>query len=198
MSLLSAPLVLGDVRDGEGLVRRALDEYLREKGAYFRPDVYEEAMLSGLERMWRLWIAYNRKSRPMRFTTFAFRGLKKWWIVDFYRTQFTDTRYSELPTFVDLSERDQEEIAEQIGGGMLEVLAAMRAEPTLSPNAHRTLKKIVAPIVLLRRTQDDVAAELGCTKVHLIRYWVDFKAEVKVKHLLEPEYEQRMEELIAA
>jgi hypothetical protein len=141
MSLLSAPVALHDVRNLEKLMRSELDLRLKQKGGFFIDLEYEDALSYFIGRAWELSLEYD-DSRGWSFSKLC-RDRSRWWYTDFLRQRFGDSRYGNNFVTVELDERDQEELAEEVEWA--EVLATINTA-VLSPLARRTLARIAVPL----------------------------------------------------
>lgn len=97
MTLLAGKLTLHDVSDTERLVRRALNDALRESRATLSPADYDDALAELISVAWQLSLSFD----PSRssFSRYAYRVCKLR-LVDWYRRNLPGGRSSIRPELV--------------------------------------------------------------------------------------------------
>jgi hypothetical protein len=94
--VLSQRWSLHDVEDVEGLCGKALDNRLRRWGATLKEDDREDATSYLLARAWALYLKFDpwhEATHKRSFSTFLYRRLYRFEVVNWYRIRFTDRRY---------------------------------------------------------------------------------------------------------
>jgi hypothetical protein len=176
MSLLSAPLVLHDVRNLEKLMRSELDLRLKQNGGFLLELDYEDALSYFIGRGWELSLVYDI-SRGWSFSKLC-RDRSRYWYADFLRQRFGDSRYGNNFVTVELDERDQEELAEEVEWA--EVLATINTA-VLSPFARRTLKVVAWPLYVDLKPLNVIAIEQGRDQKELKAWLEQLGQEIEIK-----------------
>lgn len=195
--MLAGSLALGDVRDVEGLARRALDDALRSRGAHLKPHLYEDALQELLATAWQLWQRFD-PARGLSFSTYAYRLLRLR-VVDWYRSEFGDSRYGERPTVLSLdapiargsgADQTSEHRLEEIVGDRdaddeappidLDVLREIDGKGELSEEGSRILREVALPLAL-GLNKDEVGDRLGRSRRHVNRCLDELRAELRAR-----------------
>lgn len=191
--MLGGTLALGDVGDVEGLARRALDDFLRARGAHLRPHLYEDALQELLTTAWQLWQRFD-PARGLSFSTYCYRLLKLR-VVDWYRHEFGDTRYGERPQVLSLDARPRRGASsDDLAGGRqrdslmeeltddgdapidVDVLRELEGTGALSSDGSRILREIALPLAL-GLSKDEVATRLGRSRRYVNRCLDELQVE---------------------
>jgi hypothetical protein len=96
VSLLGRPWQLHDVEDVEALCGRGLDNRLRRWGAVLNEQDNEDALSYLLARAWLLYLKFDpwyEATRKRSFSTFLYRRIYNYEVVNWYRLRFGDRRY---------------------------------------------------------------------------------------------------------
>jgi hypothetical protein len=92
MSLLGRPWALHDVEDVERLVRTALDDGLRARGAHLRVHQYDDALAFLLGAAWEISERWEPGRGGVAFATFLYRTIRlrlvDWWRAEFGRSKW--------------------------------------------------------------------------------------------------------------
>lgn len=192
--MLAGSLALGDVRDVEGLARRALDDALHSRGAHLKPHLYEDALQELLTTTWQLWQRFD-PARGLSFSTYAYRLLKLR-VVDWYRSEFGDSRYGERPTVLSLDapmslregrQTSEHRLEDLVGDRTaddysapidLDVLRELEGKGELSEEGSRVLREVALPLAL-GLNKDEVGERLGRSRRHVNRCLDDLRAELR-------------------
>jgi hypothetical protein len=87
---------LHDVEDVEALCGKALDDRLRRWGATLKEGNHEDAMSFLLARAWILYLKFDpwfEATRRRSFSTFLYRRLRNYEVINPYRIRFGDSRH---------------------------------------------------------------------------------------------------------
>jgi hypothetical protein len=106
VSVLAVPLSLGDgpgrIEDVEALVRKVVDDRLRQWGARLKELDYEDLVSYLIGVSWELSRRYDpAKDRNPNFAAYAARILSLR-VADWFRTRFGDTRHGQKPVVLSL------------------------------------------------------------------------------------------------
>lgn len=185
MAMLSSKLALGDVADVEALARRALDDGLRRLGARLKPDLYEEALSAALERSWKLWLEYD-PALSLSFSSFAYRRLSYWWLVDWYRKEFGDSRYeknlAEDGSHIILESLRDEDSPMIESESWFEVVEKIQSTD-LSPRAQWTLETFGWAHWVEKHTQKSLAASSGVSARDISLALKELRKEIEARCL---------------
>ena len=102
-SVLSGRWSLADVDDVEGLCGKALETRLRRWGAVLSEQDNEDALSYLLARAWVLYLRFDpwyEATRKRSFSTFLYRRLYNFEVINWYRIRFGDRRYQDGDTIV--------------------------------------------------------------------------------------------------
>jgi hypothetical protein len=103
--VLSQRWSLHDVEDVEGLCGKALDARLRRFGATLKEDDNEDAMAFLLARAWWLYLRFDpwhEATDRRSFSTFLYRRLYNFEVINWIRLRFGDSRYPNRPVVLSL------------------------------------------------------------------------------------------------
>jgi hypothetical protein len=103
--LLTQRWSLHDVEDVEALCGKALDDRLRRWGATLKEDDQEDAMSYLLARAWILYLRFDpwhKATRRRSFSTFLYRRLRNYEVINWYRIRFGDSRRPNRPVVLSL------------------------------------------------------------------------------------------------
>lgn len=84
------------MEDVEGLCGKVLDNRLRRWGATLKQDDKEDAMSYLLARAWVLYLKFDpwhEATRRRSFSTFLYRRIYNYEVVNWYRLRFREDRY---------------------------------------------------------------------------------------------------------
>ena len=99
--MLNSIWTLEDVDDVEGLCGKVLDNRLRRWGATLNEQDNEDALAFLLERSWELFDKFDpwhEATRRRSFSTFLYRRLYNYEVINWYRLRFGDARYEKPET----------------------------------------------------------------------------------------------------
>jgi hypothetical protein len=95
--VLSQRWSLHDVEDVEGLCGKVLDNRLHRWGGVLSDQDHEDAMSYLLARAWVLYVKFDpwhEATHKRSFSTFLYRRIYSYEVVNWYRLRFKDGRYN--------------------------------------------------------------------------------------------------------
>jgi hypothetical protein len=113
--VLSQRWSLHDVEDVEGLCGRVLDARLRRWGATLSEQDNEDAISYLLARAWWLYLRFDpwhEATHKRSFSTFLYRRIYNYEVVNWYRFRFGDQRYPNRPEVLSLDHDANGELRE--------------------------------------------------------------------------------------
>jgi hypothetical protein len=116
-SVLSQRWSLHDVEDVEALCGRALDTRLRRWGAVLSEQDNEDAISFLLARAWVLYLEFDpwhKATYRRSFSTFLFRRIYSYEVVNWYRLRFGDSRHAARPVVLSLDHDADGELGELV------------------------------------------------------------------------------------
>jgi RNA polymerase sigma factor (sigma-70 family) len=181
VTLLGSKPTLHDIRDPIAYVHTITEEHRRQRNPRLTPEQWEDLrgylLLHLVDRAQR----YDQDLSPSHqtFSTYAGQILRRR-ITCWYRDEFTDTRYNQLPTFEPLTDQDKDRIgALGIDPHLIEMMSAK-----LSPRGQRTIRLIVIPILEHDHTETQIADQIGLPRRWVKREMAELRKEIQAKCLL--------------
>jgi hypothetical protein len=114
--VLSQRWSLHDVEDVERLCARALDNRLRRWGAVLDDQDNEDCLAYLIARSWVLFLRFDpwhEATHKRSFSTFLYRRLYSFEVINWYRLRFRDSRYhDEDPIVLSLNQNADGELSE--------------------------------------------------------------------------------------
>jgi hypothetical protein len=115
--LLSQRWSLHDVEDVERLCGKALDDRLRRWGAVLDEQDNEDAVSFLLARAWVLYLRFDpwfEATRKRSFSTFLYRRLYSFEVINWIRLRYGDSRYPDRPVVFSLDFDADGELSELV------------------------------------------------------------------------------------
>jgi hypothetical protein len=125
--LLNSTWTLEDIDDVESLCCKVLDNRLRRWGATLNEQENEDAMSYLLARAWVLYLRFDpwhEATYRRSFSTFLYRRLYNFEVINWYRQRFGDTRYHEDAVVLSLDYDADGEL-----GGLDELVSDGQGDP---------------------------------------------------------------------
>lgn len=99
--MLARPVALWDIRDCESFCARALDAQLRAMHATLIPQEHEDALAYLIGFCFELSLKFEPE-RCTSFSKYAYNGLRRWGVTNWFRQRFGSTRSRPLPELLHL------------------------------------------------------------------------------------------------